>query len=100
VKAFKQYMDASAMVFGVSISRWTLVAILLGVMAMNALGGCTVVRYSDGQKSLTIADIRISGSAIDLDATLNEVGSLSVNREQGSAGEAVAEAAEAVILNR
>jgi hypothetical protein len=55
------------------------------------LSGCTVVSYTDGQKSLTIADLRISGSAIDLDATLNEVGSLSVNREQGSQGEAVSE---------
>jgi hypothetical protein len=87
-------MDASAMVFGVSISRWTLVAILLGVMAMNALGGCTVVRYSDGQKSLTIADIRISGSAIDLKGTLANVGTIEVNREQGSVGEAVSEVVE------
>jgi hypothetical protein len=69
---------------------------LLTISLILWLSACTVVRYQDGQKSLTIADLRISGSAIDLDATLNEVGKLSVNREQGSQGEAVAEAAEAI----
>lgn len=49
------------------------------------LSGCTHINYTDGNKSLTITDLRITGSAIDLDATLNEVGKLSVNREQGSA---------------
>jgi hypothetical protein len=62
---------------------------LVGVVLM--LNGCTLVRYTDGQKSLTIADIRISGSAIDLKATVDGIGSLDVNREQGSAGEAVTE---------
>jgi hypothetical protein len=66
----------------------TFLLIVLG-LCWFGLNGCTVVRYTDGNKSLTIIDGRISGSAIDLDATLNEVGKLSVNREQGSAGEAV-----------
>jgi hypothetical protein len=74
------------------------------VFAIIALSGCTMVRYTDGQKSLTIADIRISGSAIDLDATLNNVGKLSVNREQGSQGEAVSQVVESlpngVLLDR
>jgi len=63
---------------------------LVFVYVLLALSACTVVRYTDGDKSLTIADVRISGSAIDLEATLDNIGTLDVNREQGSAGEAAA----------
>jgi hypothetical protein len=77
-----------------ALALWKAFLCLVLVAVVLMLNACTMVRYTDGQKSLTIADIRISGSAIDLDATLNEVGKLSVNREQGSAGEAVSEVVE------
>jgi hypothetical protein len=69
-----------------------LVTSLVG--AITVISGCTMIRYTDGQKSLTIADLRISGSAIDLKGTLANVGTIEVNREQGSVGEAVSEVVE------
>jgi hypothetical protein len=61
-----------------------------------ALASCTHVKYTDSTHALTITDIRITGSAIDLEATLNEIGSLRVNREQGSALDGVSTVVEAV----
>jgi hypothetical protein len=66
------------------------------VFVLFALSACTVVRYKDTDKTLLIADLRISGSAIDLSATMPAVGTLVVNREQGSAAAAVAEAAAVI----
>lgn len=63
------------------------------------LGGCTILKYEDDTHSLTIADLRISGSAIDLNAVLEGKGSLSVNREQGSAEGIVDTVADAVSVN-
>ena len=77
------------------ITGWKCFLLVILFTCVLALNGCTVVKYKDGDKSLTIIDGRISGSAIDLDATLNNVGKLSVNREQGSVGEAAASVVEA-----
>jgi hypothetical protein len=64
-------------------------------VCMILLSACTVLKYSDGEKSLFVADVRLAGSAIDLSGTLVGKGTLDVNREQGSQGAAAAEAIEA-----
>lgn len=72
-------------------------SLLICASCMFLQSGCTIVRYTDADgRSLTIADVRISGSAIDLDAAVPSIGTLSVNREQGSAAEGVATVVDAV----
>jgi len=81
-----------------ALYRWLCAAALwlLGIAVLVSAAGCTVVRYTDGQKSVTVADVRISGSAIDLHAVLNDVGSLEVNRDQGTTQGIVEAVADAV----
>jgi hypothetical protein len=55
------------------------------LFVLSTLQGCTFVKYTNGTQSLTVIDARITGSAIDLSGTIEGVGSLDVNREQGSA---------------
>ncbi len=59
----------------------------LGLLLLTAcmISGCTVARIKTPTIEVTVADLRVSGSAIDLEGVLNDVGSISVNREQGSA---------------
>lgn len=71
---------------------WCSFLAIVLLLTIFGLQGCTIVKYTDGDKSLIVADIRITGSAIDLSGTIEGVGSLDVNREQGSA-EGIAKAA-------
>jgi hypothetical protein len=70
-----------------SLGIWLLLAFLLT--------GCTFARYQDAERSLTVVDFRPMGQRIELDAKLNDKGSLSVNREQESAAEVIQEVGDA-----
>lgn len=72
--------------------KHTITMILLAI----CLSGCTIVKYSDRDTSLIVADVRMTGSAIDLSGAITGVGTLQVNREQGSAEGIVTSAVDAV----
>lgn len=61
------------------------ISVLLPVLLVVLFSGCTAVRVKTDTAEVTVVDIRVTGSAIDLEGVLNDVGSISVNREQGSA---------------
>jgi hypothetical protein len=58
---------------------------VFAVIVAAMLASCTIVKVKTETAEVTIADLRVTGSAIDLEGVLNDVGSISVNREQGSA---------------
>ena len=65
------------------------------LVALSLLAGCTFVRYSDG--ALMVIDIHPGGESIALDGVLNDRGTLSVNREQGSNAEIIGAAVDAAV---
>lgn len=66
------------------IARALILLTVLGVV-VAALPGCTMVRYTSPERSLTIIDLHPTKNAISLSGVLNNTGTLDVNREQGSA---------------
>jgi hypothetical protein len=82
-------------------------AVLFFIALMVAVSGCTTVKYTETPvptaenptpaptRELVVRDLRLTGSAIDLKAVVAGVGTLSVNRQQGSAEGIVTSAIDA-----
>ncbi len=55
------------------------------VLVACMIAGCTFAKVTTATAEVTVVDLRVTGSAIDLEGVLNDVGSVKLNREQGSA---------------
>jgi hypothetical protein len=70
--------------------------LILWVVGMVLLSGCTVIQHEDSERKVTIIDVHPMGDAIDVDAELEGKGSLRVNREQDGAADEIEAVGDAV----
>jgi len=59
------------------------------------LASCTVVRYSSDERTLTVIDLHPGGESLSLSGAIESIGTLDVNREQGSSAQIVSDAVDA-----
>ena len=64
------------------------------IIALSALliTSCTVVRYSSDERTLTVIDLHPGGESLSLSGAIDSIGTLDVNREQGSSAQIVSDA--------
>jgi len=67
------------------------------IIALSALliTSCTVVRYSSNERTLTVIDLHPGGESLSLSGAIESIGTLDVNREQGSSAQIVSDAVDA-----
>lgn len=61
-------------------------AMLLSCLLLQS---CTYLTYTDTERSFRVVDLHPGGESISVQATLDSIGTLDVNREQGSSAEIV-----------
>ena len=59
--------------------------LLRSSFALTCLAGCTVIKYESETAKFTAIDFHPTGNTLALDAMAPALGTLNVNREQGSA---------------
>jgi len=59
------------------------------------LASCTVVRYQSEERTLTVIDLHPGGESLSLSGAIDSIGTLDVNREQGSSAQIVSDAVDA-----
>ena len=67
------------------------------LIALSALliTSCTVVRYQSEERTLTVIDLHPGGESLSLSGAIESIGTLDVNREQGSSAQIVSDAVDA-----
>jgi hypothetical protein len=86
-------MDAKLSHLWRRVIRLFSAAILVAVIPAS---GCTYARYTNPEHTLTVIDLHPTGNTVALDAALTGKGTLSLNRESGSAEGIVGEVVDAV----
>jgi len=67
------------------------------LIALSALliTSCTLLRYSSKDTALTVIDLHPGGESLSLSGAIDSIGTLDVNREQGSSAQIVSDAVDA-----